>query len=225
MKILLLSCSFSLLTISHIRAAQSTIAPSDTVVGQSQLARQLATGACQQLTAAPTAASLATMSVTQAQETFERMLSSAIEEHVAMIKQVATQAKTAGAYEQLRAALPTVVAVHLIRNCPAAAQLYARFSNSAAAEDAFIKSWSEELCQRLAALQAKGLFKGKTSAERIELYHQEFNASLVQRGPQIMQLYGAAGNSQPVVDRLSSRTLEYMQQHCLPALMQLKDNK
>lgn len=114
---------------------------------------------------------------------------------VAAIRQVATQANTAGAYEKLRANLPTAMAVHLIRTCPTATQLYSQFSNSAAAEDAFIQAWGEELCQRLATLQATGFLKGKSPAERVELFHQEFNASLTRRGPQIMQLYGPAGNS------------------------------
>jgi hypothetical protein len=223
MKLLLLSYCISLLAFTHARASCNFTIPIDTVVGQSQLAKQLAGSACQQLAAEQ--ASFATMSNLQAQEVFEHALSATIEGHIANIKQVAAHAKTASAYEQLQANLPTTVAVQLIRNCPAAAQLYARFSNSAPAEDAFVKSWGDELCQRLEKLQANGMFKDKTSAERIELYHQEFNASLVQRGPQIMQLYGAAGNSQPVLERLSSRNLEYMQQHCLPSLMLLKGTK
>ena len=223
MKRLLLSCCISLLAISQAWATCRFAIPADTILGQSQLAKQLAQSACQQLTTGQ--ASFATMSNLQAQEAFEQALSATIEGHIATIKQVATRAKTAGAYEQLRAQLPTTVSVHLIRSCPAAAQLYARFSNSAPAEDAFVKSWGDELCQRLEKLQANGMFKGKTSAERIELYHQEFNASLVQRGPQIMQLYGAAGNSQPVLERLSSRNIEYMTHYCLPSLMLLKDTK
>lgn len=144
---------------------------------------------------------------------------------MAAIRQVAEQANTAGAYEKLRANLPTAVAVHLIKTCPTATHLYGRFSNSAATEDAFIKSWGEELCQRLATLQATGFLKGKSPAERVELFHQEFNVSLTRRGPQIMQLYGPTGNSQPVVARLAGRVTEYMQQQCLPTLMLLKDSK
>ncbi|AMR28061.1 hypothetical protein A0257_13815 [Hymenobacter psoromatis] len=196
----------------------------DTIAGQTQLARVLAAEACQQLAAGPGQA-LTELSPTQAQEAFEQALSQTIEKRVAAIRQVAKQANTAGAYEKLRADLPTVVAVHLIRTCPTATQLYGRFINSAAAEDAFIKSWGEELCQRLATLQATGLLKNKSSAERVELFHQEFNASLTRRGPQIMQLYGAAGNSQPVVARLASRVMEDLQQQCLPTLMLLKDSK
>ncbi len=196
----------------------------DTIAGQTQLARSLAAEACQQLAAGPGQA-LTELSPTQAQEAFEQALSQAIEKRVAAIRQVAKQANTAGAYEKLRANLPNVVAVHLIRTCPTATQLYGRFSNLAVAEDAFIKSWGEDLCQRLATLQATGLFKSKSLAERVGLFHQEFNASLTRRGPQIMQLYGPAGNSQPVVERLAGRVMEYMQQQCLPTFMLLKDSK
>ena len=203
-------------------AAQPALA--DTIAGQAQLARRLAAEACQQLADGPGSAA-ANLSPTQAQEAFEQALAKTIERRVAAIRQVAQQANAAGAYEQLRAYLPTAVAVHLIKTCPAATQLYGRFSNSAAAEDAFIKSWGEELCQRLATLQANGLVRGKSPAERVALFHQEFSASLTQRGPQIMQLYGPAGNSQPVVTRLASRATEYMQQQCLPALMMLRENK
>ncbi|RZK28806.1 MAG: hypothetical protein EOO63_10420 [Hymenobacter sp.] len=45
------------------------------------------------------------------------------------------------------------------------------------------------------------------------------------RGPQVMQLYGAAGNSQPVIERLANRVTKQMQQQCLPTLMWLKENK
>ncbi len=199
-------------------------APADTIAGQTQLARRLAAEACQQLATGPSPAATA-LSPVQAQEVFEQALSQTIEKRVAAIRQVATQAKVAGAYEQLRAYLPTAVAVQLIRACPAATQLYNRFSQTAAGEDKFIKAWGNELCQRLAALQTAGAFKGKSSAERVELFHQEFNASLTRRGPQIMQLYGPAGNSQAVVGRLAGRVTEYMQQQCLPMLMLLKDSK
>jgi hypothetical protein len=117
------------------------------------------------------------------------------------------------------------VALHLVRTCPAATQLYGRFSRSAPAEEAFVKSWGEELCQRLAALQTTGAFNGKSSAGRVELFHQEYTASLTRRGPQLMQLYGPAGNSQPVVTRLANRVAEYMQQQCPSALILLGDSK
>lgn len=199
------------------------LASADTTAGLTLLARRLAAEACQQLAAAPSAAT--TPSAQQAQEAFEQALSQTIEKRVVAIRQVAKQANAAGAYEQLRATLPTAVAVQLIRTCPAAAQLYGRFSQTAAGEDAFVKSWGDELCQRLAALQAAGAFTGKSSAERVELFHQEFNATLTRRGPQLMQLYGPAGNSQAVVERLAGRVTEYMQQQCLSTLMLLKNSK
>ena len=223
MKTLILLGSLWLLAGSQ-RAWGASQALADTIAGQTQLARSLAAEACQQLAAGPGQAATG-LSPTQAQEAFEQALSSIIEKRVAVIRQVAKRANTAGAYEQLRADLPTAVAVQLIKACPAATQLYNRFSNSAADEDAFVKSWGDELCQRLANLQATGFLKGKSSAERTELFHQEFNASLTQRGPQIMQLYGPAGNSQPVIERLAGRVTEYMQQQCLPTLMLLKDTK
>lgn len=195
----------------------------DTIPGQTLLTRSLATEACRQLAAKPGYATAATMSAQQAQEAFEQALSATIEKRVASIRQAAQRAGTAGAYEKLRAELPTAVALQLVKSCPTAARLYGRFGDSAAAEDSFIAAWGDELCQRLTTLQTKGLLQNKTSAARIELFHQEFTASLIQRGPQIMQLYGAAGNSQPVMEQLSSRVTDYMQQHCLPALMLLKD--
>lgn len=223
MKQLILAGCLCLLASSQSVCA-SPRALADTVAGQTQLARSLAAEACQQLAAGPGNAATE-QSPVQAQEAFEQALSQTIERRVASIRQVARQANTAGAYEQLRAYLPTAVALCLVRTCPAAAQLYGRFSQSATAEDAFIKSWGGELCQRLAALQTAGAFRGKSSAERVELFHQEFNASFTRRGPQIMQLYGPAGNSQPVVARLAGRVTEYMQQQCLPTLMLLKDSK
>ena len=196
----------------------------DTIVGQAQLARNLAAEACQKL-ATKAGQPAGEMSAMQAQAAFEQALSDAIEKQVASIKEVAARANTAGAYEKLRASLPTAVALQLIKTCPTASTLYSRFGNSAASKDALIKSWGDELCQRLAVLQTTGLLKGKSSAERVELFHQEFNASLTRRGPQIMQLYGAAGNSQQVVGELAGRITEYMQQQCLSTLMMLKDTK
>jgi hypothetical protein len=196
----------------------------DTVAGQTQLARRLSAEACQQLAAGPAHAA-GPMTPTQAEEAFEQALSSTIEKQVPTIKQVAAQAHTAGAYEHLLAYLPTAMALHLIRTCPLATSLYGQFGNAAAAKDVLVKSWGDELCQRLATLQTTGLFKDKSSAERVELFHQEFNASLTRRGAQIMQLYGAAGNSQAVVGELAGRITVYMQQQCLPTLMMLKDNK
>ncbi|QKG58131.1 hypothetical protein GKZ68_16760 [Hymenobacter sp. BRD128] len=221
MKQLVLVASLWLLAAGPAALAAS-LALADTVAGQTQLARSLAGEACQQLAAGP---STATLSPVQAQAAFEQVLSQTIEKRVATIRQVAAQAKVAGAYEQLRAYLPTAVAVQLIRACPAATQLYNRFRQTAAGEDEFIKAWGDELCQRLAALQTAGAFKGKSSAERVELFHQEFNASLIRRGPQIMQLYGPNGNSQPVIERLAGRVTEDMQQNCLSTLMLLKDTK
>jgi hypothetical protein len=215
---------FLWLLIGNQLAWSAPLALADTVVGQAQLARSLAAEACQQLATTP--GQLASkMSAVQAQAAFEQVLSNAIEKRVASIKQVAAQSTTAGAYEKLRASLPTAVALQLIGDCPTATTLYNRFSNSAASKDALIKSWGNELCQRLAELQTTGLLQGKSSAERMELFHQEFNASLTRRGPQIMQLYGAAGNSQPVQGELADRITEYMKQQCLPTLMMLKDTK
>jgi hypothetical protein len=223
MKQLFLLGSLWLLLGNHLAWAAAP-ALADTITGQTQLARSLAAEACQQLTTEPSAAASG-LSPAQAQEAFEQALSKTIEKRVATIRLVAKRANTAGAYEKLRAYLPTAVAMDLLRTCSAAAQLYGRSSNSAAAEDALVKSWGDELCQRLATLQATGVLKGKSSAERVELFHQEFNASLQRRGSQIMQVYGSAGNSQPVVERLANRVTEYMQQQCLPTLMLLKDSK
>jgi hypothetical protein len=210
--------------ISNQLAWASPLAPVDTIAGQTQLARSLAAEACQQLATKP-GQPAGEMSAIQAQAAFEQVLSDAIEKRVASIRQVAARANTAGAYEKLRASLPTAVALQLIRACPTATTLYSRFGNSAASKDALIKSWGNELCQRLAELQATGLLQGKSSAERMELFHQEFNASLTRRGPQIMQLYGAAGNSQPMQRELADGIMEYMKQQCLPTLMMLKDTK
>jgi hypothetical protein len=221
MKQLVLLASLGLLGSAQLACAAPP-APADTVAGQTQLARSIAGETCQQLAAGPSAAALSPM---QAQAAFEQALSQTIEKRVASIRQVAANAKVAGAYEQLRASLPTAVAVHLIRACPAATQLYSRFSQTTVGEDESIKSWGDELCQRLGALQTAGAFKSKSSAERVELFHQEFNASLNRRGPQIMQLYGPNGNSQEVVTRLAGRVTEYMQQNCLSTLMLLKDSK
>lgn len=46
-------------------------------------------------------------------------------------------------------------------------------------------------------------------------------ASLKARGPQIMQLYGPAGNSPQTVELLSGRITEYMRQHCSESLLPL----
>ncbi|MEJ7661987.1 MAG: hypothetical protein WKG07_21645 [Hymenobacter sp.] len=138
---------------------------------------------------------------------------------MASVKQAAQRAGTAGACEKLRAELPTAVALQLIKSCPTAARLYGRFGDSAAAEDTFIAAWGHELCQRLTTLHAKGLLQNKTFTTQIELFHQEFTASLIRRGPQIMQLYGAAGNSQSVIEQIGSRVTDYMRQHCLPTLL------
>lgn len=223
MKQLVLLASLGLLGSTRLASA-APLAPADTVAGQTQLARSLASEACQQLAAGLSAATTA-LSPMQAQAAFEQALSQTIEKRVAAIRQVAARAKVAGAYEQLRASLPTTVAVQLIRACPAATQLYNQFSQTAAGEDEFIKSWGDELCRRLAALQSAGAFRGKSSAERVELFHQEFNAALTRRGSQIMQLYGPSGNSQPVITRLAGRVTEYMQQNCLSTLTVLKDSK
>ena len=223
MKQLILLGSLWLLAGSQLAWGASPV-PVDTIAGQTRLARSLAAEACQQLATGPGRAATE-LSPVQAQEAFEQALSSIIEKRIAVIKRVAEQANTAGAYEKLRADLPTAVAVQLIKTCPAATQLYARFSNSAAAEDDFIKSWGDELCQRLATLQAAGFLKHKSAAERTALFHQEFTASLTRRGPQLMQLYGPAGNSEAVVARLASRVTDYMQQQCLPTLMLLRDSK
>lgn len=221
MKHLFFYCGIGVLAFTS--PAKASMAPADTVVGQTQLARSLASEACQQLAAGPKPAT--EQSPVQAQAAFEQVLSQTIEKRAAAIRQVAAKAKVAGAYEQLRAYLPTAVAVQLIRTCPAATQLYNRFSQTAAGEDEFITSWGDELCQRLAALQTAGTFNSKSSAERIELFHQEFSASLARRGPQIMRLYGPSGNSQAVVERLAGRVTEYMQQKCMPTLTLLKDSK
>lgn len=214
----------SLWLLANLPLARATpLALADTVPGQTLLTRSLATEACRQLAAEPGYATAASLGAQQAQEAFEQALSATIEKRVASIKQAAQRAGTAGAYEKLRAELPTAVALQLVKSCPTAARLYGRFGDSAATDDLFIAAWGDELCQRLATLQAKGLLQNKTSAARIALFHQEFTASLTQRGPQIMQLYGAAGNSQPVLEQLSSRVTDYMRQHCLPTLMLLKD--
>lgn len=222
MKQLILALSVWLLTCSQFVLASSLV-PADTIAGQARLARSLAAEACQQLASGPNRAATG-QNPLQAQQAFEQALSQTIEKRTASIRQVASKATAAGAYERLRAYLPTAMAVLLVRTCPTAAQLYNQFSSSAATEDALIKSWGEELCQRLATLHTAGTFNGKSSAERVELFRQEFTTSLARRGPQIMQLYGADGNSQPVVARLAGRITEYMQQQCLPTLTLLKVN-
>ncbi len=219
-------------TSSLASAKQRLSAAPDTVPGQGQLVKQLAAAACQRVGPALGGAAPATLSATQAQEAFEQVLSAAIENQVADIRQLARRTKAAGAYDQLRAELPTATALCMVRTCPAAAALYDRFSSTITgapaptrAEAAFVQSWGDELCRRLAALNEKGQFQGKTSAERFELFHQEYAAALAIRGPQIMQLYGAAGNSNQVTALLSSRMTDYMKQSCPQSLMLLKDTK
>ena len=226
MKQFLLVCSLLFLC-NSAKANQRTVSPTDTVVGQAQLVNQLAMAACKKMDLE--VGSVAMLSATQAQAAFELALSEAIENGVTGIRQAAQRAKTAGAYEQLRANLPTAVALQLVKTCRTATALYGRFSNTIATtsaltalETAFVESWGDELCKRLTTLNEKGLFQGKTSAERTELFHQEYIASLATRGPQIMQLYGPAGNSDQVTHVLSKLVMDNMIQRCSQTLMLLK---
>lgn len=214
----------ALVHFSFRTTAAVSVAP-DTISGQNKLVKQLTAEACQQLDTEQQRASLANLSTAQAQSAFERVLSAAIEKGVPAIKQLAQRSNTIGAYEKLRATLPTAVALRMIQTCSPASTLYNRFSSSVAApagpEKAFIESWGNELCTRLVLLNDKGSFQGKPSTERVELFHQEYMASLKARGPQIMQLYGPAGNSPQTVQLLSGRITEYMRQHCSESLLLL----
>ncbi|UOR04991.1 hypothetical protein MUN82_18895 [Hymenobacter aerilatus] len=199
----------------------------DSIPAPAQLIRQLAADVCQRLATDKQQAAFATMSPPQAQDIFERVLSATIKEKDSSIRQIAQRSDVPNAYERLLRNLATLVSVQLIKTCPDASTLYGRFAGARSdaptpAEQALVQSWGDELCQRLADLQKAGRLQGKTSAECIELFHQEYNASLAKRGPQIMQLYGADGNSQLVVDLLSNRITQYMQQHCLQTLLLLR---
>ncbi|MBW3131127.1 hypothetical protein [Hymenobacter profundi] len=207
-------------------AGTSPTAP-DSISGQTQLIKQIAAEACQQMAADKQQDSFATMRPPQAQDTFEKILLATIKRRESTIRQVARRSNVPGAYEQLLGSLATLVSVQLVRTCPDATMLYGRFAGARSAEptpaeQALIQEWGDELCQRLAALQKAGRLQGKTSAECLELFHQEYTASLTKRGPQIMQVYGSDGNSQMVVDLLSNRITQYMQQHCLQTLLLLR---
>ncbi|WP_460613444.1 hypothetical protein [Hymenobacter seoulensis] len=192
----------------------------DTLMGQSQLVKQLRTEACEQLLSRQKNTPFSTLNATQAQQLFEETLSATIEKRVSSIKQVAARSKIAGAYEQLRANLPTAVAIQLVKTCQPAATLYNQFSNSlpTAAEQMLIKSWGSELCSRLTALKDNGSFKGKTPTERMELFRREFMTSVNTHGPQIMKVYGPAGNSPQAVDRLSQLVSQQIQEQCTSLL-------
>ena len=95
-----------------------------------------------------------------------------------------------GAYEQIMTNLSTLFSTQLCKTCPDATTLYNRFAgvrNAAPtpAEMAFVQSWGDELCQRLASLQKDGRLQRKTSAECMELFHQEYSASLLKRDPKL----------------------------------------
>lgn len=216
---------FSIFILCGFRATAAFSVVPDTISGQNHLTKQLVAEACQQLANEQKRTPFTDLNASQSQDTFERALSAAIEKSGPDIKKLAQRSKIPGAYERLRAALPTAVAFGMVRTCAPAATLYNRFVNSAVAPDgpekAFIESWGNELCTRLATLKEQGRFQGKTSTERIELFHQEYLSSLKLRGPQIMQLYGPAGNSSQTVELLSGRMTEYMRQHCSNSLLLL----
>ena len=136
---------FVALILFNLRATAAVSVAPDTIPGQSRLVKQLTAEACQQLDTEQQRASLTNLSAAQAQATFERVLSAAIEKGVPAINRLAQRSNTAGAYEKLRATLPTAVALRMIQTCSPASTLYNRFSNSVVApagpEKAFIESW------------------------------------------------------------------------------------
>ncbi|WP_088844602.1 hypothetical protein [Hymenobacter gelipurpurascens] len=180
--------------------------------------KQLSDATCQRLTMQQQRVEFASLSSVQAQQTFEQALSDVIEEQVPAIRQLAQRSQVAGAYEKLRTTLPTTVAIQLVRTCRPAASLYQKFSrtntDASDAEKAFISSWGDELCQRLTALNTQGSLQKKTSAERTAVFRKEFMSSLNSRGPQIMQLYGPAGNNQQTVQYLGNLLSGYMLTSC-----------
>ena len=233
MKLLLASCCAAVLALANpAQAARPLPVPADTVAGQALLTKKLAAETCQQLTANPKHDLFASMAAAEAQQIFEQALSVVIEKRVGDIRQLARNSAKASVYDNLRVALPTAMALEMVRKCPAAATLFGRFEgeiatapNPTAAENAFIESWGNELCQRLAALQAKGMFQAKDPAERLALFRREYTASLAARGPQIMQIYGPAGNSQQVSDSMGRDIASFMEQKCPQMLMLLKGVK
>lgn len=230
MKLPIITVIISALLLLYVQASAFALSMApDTIPGQYYLTRQITSEVCRLLDAEQQRSPVAAMSNIQAQETFERALSAGIEKQVPSIKQLARRSKTPNAYEKLRKDIPTAVALALVKTCPAATTLYNRFSrsvaNSSEAEKAFFDSWGDELCQKLNILNAQGLMQEKTSAERMELFHQEYTAALSTRGPQIMQLYGPAGNSPEVVEALGNRLTESMVRPCPNTLLLLKPTK
>lgn len=201
--------------------AQTATTSADSVNGQTLLAREAAATACQRLTAQAGTTNFQTLSPAKAQDLFEQALSNAITSKDKKARRL-VQGKVASTYEKLISDLTTLAAIELIRICAPAALLYRHFSDTASAEQEFVQSWGDELCQRLNTLDQQGKLKGQTAAQRMELFRQEYEASLHRRGPQIMQLYGPAGNSTDTVARLGTLLMEHMQTNCLQTLLLLR---
>jgi len=206
--------------------ATSSLAVLDTIPGQSQLVKQLESDACRQLEKGSSPAAVAGYTVTQAQAMLELAISTSIDKRREQIKAVVK--RSGNGEDKLMAQLPTVLALQLVKNCTVARALYNRFQGNAAleaGETSFVQSFSAELCEQLNGLHTKGAFKGKTPEQRVELFHQVFLQSLKTRGPQIMQLYGPAGNSSQTVAALSTKVFQQMQQQCAESIMLLNNAK
>ncbi|HEX8349916.1 MAG TPA: hypothetical protein VF598_08130, partial [Hymenobacter sp.] len=182
--------------------------------------KQMTAEACQQLEKQNSAAAIAHYSATQAQAMLELAISTSISKHEKEVLAVAARGQSEEARNQFTAQLSTVLALQLIRSCATGTALYSRFQENAAlgeAEDGFVRSFSDELCGQLSLLHTKGAFKGKSPAQRVEMFHQVFLQSLKTRGPEIMKLYGPAGNSAQTTSALSAKVVEQMKQQCSPS--------
>lgn len=125
MKLLLAICCAAILALANpAHAARPLPVPADTVAGQALLIKKLAAETCQQLTASPKYDLFDSMAAAEAQQIFEQALSAVIEKKVSDIRQLARNSARAGVYGNLRAVLPTAIALQMVRKCPVAATLF-----------------------------------------------------------------------------------------------------
>ncbi|MFD1470775.1 hypothetical protein ACFQ48_21295 [Hymenobacter caeli] len=180
-------------------ARQQRVVVPDSVRGQGRLVKQLVADACQRLSNRTGRAAPDSLSPAQAYEELQGTLSAVAESHGAEVRQLAGRTKAAGAYNQLRADLPDATAQRLVKTCSVAAALYGRFSRligdnpmPTKAEKQFVQAWSNELCQRFAVLNQEGRLQGKTGAELMALFEQEYSAASAAQEPKMARLYGGA---------------------------------
>jgi hypothetical protein len=214
---------YSLLLLWLLAAAAAWAAPTpaapDTIPGQQQLIRRLTTDACQRLRAPATG-----LSAAQAQQELEEAVLATLDRHAKQAEKLAAGAPTPDAGLRFRQNLSSLLALQLVRDCPAARQRYELFQQTIPAPDPaekLLHTISNDLCASLARHQANGDFAHRTPAQRMELFHTDFKRVINTYSEQLQATYGAQASTPAGMDQLSAQLVDYMKQQCPNALLSL----